>query len=141
MHGRVKAMELWHRHELAVPVDLKRLAEELGLQVTTFPFRGRINEMIVGGVVGVRPGLSRPWFRWYIPHAIGHHMLHVGTSFYLESWQWVSHARAERQAEEFAAWLLSGPNGARSTATELGVPLKKYPLMLEDGNGVQGTGL
>lgn len=64
-------MELWRRHELAVPVDLKRLAEELGLQVTTFPFRGRINEMIVGGVVGVRPGLSRPWFRWYIAHAIG----------------------------------------------------------------------
>ncbi len=85
MHGRVKAMELWRRHELAVPVDLKRLAEELGLQVTTFPFRGRINEMIVGGVVGVRPGLSRPWFRWYIAYAIGHHMLHVGTSFYLES--------------------------------------------------------
>jgi hypothetical protein len=68
-------------------------------------------------------------------------MLHVGTSFYLESWQWVSHARAERQAEEFAAWLLSGPDGARSTATELGVPLKKYPLMLENGNGVQGAGL
>ena len=91
MHGRVKAMELWRRHELAVPVDLKRLAEELGLQVTTFPFRGRINEMIVGGVVGVRPGLSRPWFRWYIAHAIGrarHRPPHAARGHQLLSGVW-----------------------------------------------------
>lgn len=65
--------------------------------------------MIVERVVGVQPGLSRPWFRWYVAHAIGHHMLHAGTSFYRESWQWVSRAKAERQAGEFAAWLLPGP--------------------------------
>ena len=106
MYGKVKAAELWYQYRLSVPVDLRRLIEELGLEVIVFPFRGRIKEMVVDRCIGVRPGLPRPWFRWYVAHAIGHHLLHVGTSFYLESWQWVNHARAERQAEEFAAWLL-----------------------------------
>ena len=113
---------MWHQNNLSVPVDLKRLVGELGLEVVVFPFKGRIKEAIVDGVVGVKPGLSRPWFRWYLAHAIGHHTLHVGTSFYLESWQWVNHAKTERQAEEFAAWLLGGPDGWRYEAYELAIP-------------------
>ena len=56
-------------------------------------------------------------------------MLHVGTSFYLESWQWVNHAKAERQAEEFAAGLLGGPSGWQRSATELAVPADKLDLV------------
>ena len=129
MHGRTKAVELWHRYQLSTPVDLRRLAAELGLEIVTFPFRGRIKEMIVDGVIGVQPGLRRPWFRWYVAHAIGHHTLHVGTSFYLDWWQWVSHAKAERQAEEFAAWLLAGPDGWQLTDSELGIPREKFALL------------
>ena len=129
MYGRLKAQELWDRYRLEVPVDLKRLAAELGIEVTSFPFRGRIKEMIIDGIIGVEPGLSRPWFRWYVAHAIGHHVLHVGTSFYLESWQWVSHAKAEQQAEEFAARLLGGPEGPRRTAEELRIPAEKLALV------------
>ena len=129
MHGKARAAELWRRHGLGVPVDLRRLARELGLEVVEFPFEGRIKEMIVERVVGVQPGLSRPWFRWYVAHAIGHHMMHVGTSFYLESWQWVNHAKAERQAEEFAAWLLAGPDGPQRTPVELGIPREKFALL------------
>ena len=128
MHGRLKAAELWERYDLSVPVDLRRLVAALGLEVVTFPFRGRIKEMVVEGVIGVRPGLPRPWFRWYVSHAIGHHMLHAGTSFYLESWQWVSHARAERQAEGFASRLLAGP-GPWDTAGEMGIPAEKLALV------------
>ena len=51
-------------------------------------------------------------------------MLHAGTSFYLQSWQWVSQAKAERQAEEFAAWLVSGPDGWQGAA-EMGIPAQK----------------
>jgi hypothetical protein len=123
-------MELWSRHRLDIPVDLQWLTGELGIHVTTFPFKGRIQEMIVDGVVGVQPGLSRPWFRWYVAHAMGHYLMHVGTSFGLESWQWINHARDEWQAEEFAAWLLGGPEGARWTPAELGVPREKYSLLL-----------
>ena len=129
MYGRLKAQELWDRYRLEVPVDLKRLVAELGIEVTTFPFRGRIKEMIVEGVIGVEPGLPRPWFRWYVAHAIGHHVLHVGTSFYLESWQWVNHAKAEQQAEEFAARLLGGAEGPRRTAEELRIPAEKLDLV------------
>jgi hypothetical protein len=137
MHGRLKAADLWERYRLSVPVDLRRLVAELDLDVVTFPFRGRIKEMIVERVVGVQPGLSRPWFRWYVAHAIGHHMLHAGTSFYLESWQWVSRAKAERQAEEFAAWLLTGPYPSWDTPGELGVPAEKLGLL----RNVTGSGL
>ena len=129
LHGKARAAELWHRHQLRIPVNLKRLVAELRLEVITFPFRGRILEVVIDGVIGVRSGLPRPWFRWYVAHAIGHHVLHVGTSFYLDDWQWVNHAKAERQAEEFAAWLLGGPDGWRSTASEIGIPNEKLHLL------------
>ena len=104
---------------------------ELGLDVVTFPFRGRVREMIVGPVIGVRPGLERRWFRWFVAHAIGHHVLHVGNRFRMESWQWISNAKAERQAEEFAAWLLGGPEGPQGSANELGIPPEKIGLVGE----------
>ena len=129
MHGAGMAAELWRRHGLSVPVDLRRLAGELGLEVVYFPFRGRVREVIVDGIIGVQPGLDRRWFRWYVAHAIGHYVLHVGTSFYLESWQWANHAKAERQAEEFAAWLLGGPGGWRRSPAELGIPDDKLALV------------
>lgn len=129
MYGRERAAKLWHQHRLSIPVDLRRLVAELGLEVTTFPFQGRVKEMIVNRVIGVQVGLPRPWFRWYVAHAIGHHLLHVGTSFYMESWQWVNHAKAERQAEEFAAWLLGGADGHRRAASELGIPYDKLLLV------------
>ena len=110
-------------------MDLKRLVSELGLEVVEFPFRGRIKEVIIDGIIGVVPGLSRPRFRWYVAHAVGHHTTHVGTSFYLDTWQWVNHAKAERQAEEFAAWLLGGPEGWRWTPAELGIPKEKSHLL------------
>ena len=129
MRAKSTAADLWGKHGLSVPVDLRRLADELGLEVVLFPFRGRIKEVIVGRTIGVQPGLPRPWFRWYVAHAIGHHLLHVGTSFYLQSWQWVNRAKAERQAEEFAAWLVGGEHGWRRAASELGVPAEKFLLV------------
>ena len=129
MYAESKAAEAWRRYGLSIPVDLRRLVTALGLEVITFPFRGRIKEVIIEGVIGVQSGLARPWFRWYVAHAMGHHLLHVGTSFYLDCWQWVNRAKAERQAEEFAARLLGGPNGWRSSASELGIPIDKLSLL------------
>ena len=129
MYAESKAAEAWSRYGLTIPVDIRRLVTALGLEVITFPFRGRIKEVIIEGVIGVQPGLTRPWFRWYVAHAVGHHLLHVGTSFYLDCWQWVNHAKAERQAEDFAAYLLGGPDGWRSSASELGIPDDKLSLL------------
>ena len=123
------AAHIWRKHNLRTPVDLRRLTRALGLRVVEFPFRGRLKEVIIDGVIGVRPGLSRAEFRWLVAHATGHHLLHVGTSFYLESWQWPNRAKAERQAEEFAACLLGGPEGWRFSAAELGIPDAKIALV------------
>ena len=54
----------------------------------------------------------------------------LGTSFYLDSWQWISHAKAERQAEEFAAWLVGGPDGWRRPASDVGIPADKIAVVL-----------
>ena len=124
------AADLWRLYDLRIPVDLRQLVDDLGLEVVHFPFHGRIKEMIIDGVIGVQPGLTRRWFRWYVAHAIGHHLMHVGTSFYLDTWQWVSLAKAERQAEEFAAWLMAGARGDRHSAAELGIPSQKACLVL-----------
>ena len=129
MYGKSMALDLWDRYRLSVPVDLRRLTAELDLEVEVFPFGGRIKEVIIGRTIGVQVGLPRSWFRWYVAHAVGHHMMHVGTHFYLQSWQWAAHAKAERQAEEFAAWLVGGPDGWRRTASELGIPGVKLSLV------------
>ena len=47
MYGKLKAAEPWHRYRLSIPVDLKVLAEELGLEVVTFPFQGRIKVVVL----------------------------------------------------------------------------------------------
>ena len=122
---------MWERYDLRAPVDVKKLAKMLDLEVVTFPFRGRVKEAIIGRTIGVRPGLSLPWFRWYVAHAIGHHLMHVGTGFYLESWQWVNQAKAERQAEEFAAWVLAGPEGWDGPTSGLGIPREKAGFVRE----------
>jgi len=48
MRAREMALGLW------------RLADELGLEVVSFPFAGRVKEVIVGRTIGVQPGLPRP---------------------------------------------------------------------------------
>ena len=125
MRARDAAAALWERYSLSLPVDLRTLAEVLGVEVVSFPFNGRIREIIIGRTIGVRRGVPRRWFRWYVAHAIGHHQMHVGTSFYLQGWQWVEQAKAERQAEDFSACLVSGPDGAHNTASEMVIPEEK----------------
>ena len=53
MRARTLAVELWRRHSLSVPVDLRRLAAELELEVVAFPFRGRVKEVIICRTIGV----------------------------------------------------------------------------------------
>ena len=133
MYGKERANWLWRRHRLSAPIDLRRLVADLRLEVVSFPFQGRVKEVIISRVIGVRPRLERPWFRWYVAHGIGHYVLHVGNTLYLESWQWASDAKAERQADEFAAWLFRGPYGHQRSAAELVMPKEKMALLRELG--------
>ena len=62
-------------------------------------------EVYVGGVVGLGCGLRRAWKRWLKAHALAHHVLHRGNQFRISE---LLKRRQERQANEFAAWLILG---------------------------------
>ena len=129
------ARDLARSLHLHPPIDLASVTDKLGLEVTDWRFRGRLREVIMDGVVGIDSRLPEPWVRWLTAHAIGHHLLHTGTSFYLDCWQWVNRLKAERQAEEFAAGLLMPSATAlvgqapSAVARRLGVPQSKVPWL------------
>ena len=139
------ARDLVRSLHLRPPVDLALVLAELGLETTDWRFRGRLREVIMDGVIGIDNRLPEPWVRWLTAHAVGHHLLHTGTSFYLDCWQWVNRLKAERQAEEFAAGLLMPPGSAylgqapSAVARRLGVPQSKVPWLWKCfQNGMEG---
>ena len=140
MIGRQAADELSRTLELTLPVDLRPVISHLGLEVVHWPFAGRLREVIFDGVIGVDMRLPKPWVRWLVAHAVGHHLLHTDACFYLDSWRWVSRVKAERQAEEFATALLTpaapmdGVSPERA-ARRLGVPVSKLPGAWGGGGG------
>ena len=136
MIGYVVARELARSLELRSPVELTPVLRRLGLEIVDWRFGGRVREAIMEGVIGIDMRLPQPWVRWLTAHAVGHHLLHTGTSFYLDCWQWVNRVKAERQAEEFAAGLLmpTAPVlqglGPAAAARRLGIPESKAGLVL-----------
>ncbi len=121
---------------LEQPADLKPLLTKLGIEVVPWHFNGRVREVVLEGHIGIDDRLSEAWSRWLTAHAIGHHLLHTGASFYLESWQWVNRVKAERQAEEFAAGLLaphdtSSPSTVKRLAGRTRIPESKAEYLLD----------
>jgi len=130
--GRALAAEF----NLDPPADLRRILESLAIKVIPWRVGGRIREVIIEGRIGIDDRLGGPWTRWLTAHALGHHLLHTGTSLYLESWQWVGKLKAERQAEEFAAGLLCVGDNApvmtpRGLARRAGIPEAKADLAIQ----------
>jgi Zn-dependent peptidase ImmA (M78 family) len=130
-----RGLDIAQRLEFDQRADLRPLLQELGVEVVPWRFDGRIREVIIQGHIGIDDRLSEPWTRWLTAHAIGHHLLHTGASLYLESWQWVNRSKAERQAEQFAAGLLSGPTvripaTTKGLARRLGIPEIKAEFVL-----------
>ena len=130
-----RGRDVAQRYRLEPRANLRPLLGEIGIEVVPWRFHGRVREVIVEGCVGIDDRLSEAWTRWLTAHALGHHLLHTGASLYLESWQWVSKVKAERQAEEFAAGLLSAdvrvrPASPRALARRLGIPEAKAAFIL-----------
>ena len=128
------------RHAIDASSDLTPALRSLDLEVIPWRFEGRIREVIFQNAIGIDAGLSDAWQRWLTAHAIGHHLLHAGTSLYLASWQWVNRNKDERQAEEFAAGLLVPPSamanaGEITLAHRCHIPHEKARWMLSNLNG------
>lgn len=142
MRAFTAGAELARVSGFGVNADWRALLAGLGLEVVRWPLRGRLREIIVDGVIAIDSGQPGPWARWLTAHAVGHHALHTGTSFYLDTWQWVNRVKPEREAEEFAAGLLM-PAGAApglgpdAMAQRLGLPPVKvraaWPLWCKAG--------
>ena len=122
-----RGREMAQHYRLEGRADLRPMLHDLGIEVLPWRFGGRVREVIFEGCIGIDDRFGEAWTRWLTAHALGHNLLHTGASLYLESWHWVSKVKAERQAEEFAAGLLAGPDPQRPAtpkglARRLGIP-------------------
>ena len=99
-----RAREIRRELGLRGRVDAEGVANHLGLEVWTWPFRV-LQEMQTDGAIGVAQRLDAPWRRWVIAHAVGHSLLHPGNHLWMRDHTLLGH-RVEREADEFAGALL-----------------------------------
>ena len=105
MIGRNKAAEVIRRH---ASNDLHEIIRREGVTIMRLDFgKARFREFYVNGVIFLPLETeSEAEERSSLAHALGHHFLHVGNQVWMRGldsmWSW----KQERQAEEFAAWLL-----------------------------------
>ena len=112
-------------------VEVDDLAEALGLEVLAWPLAGRVQEVLMEGVVAIGDDLGPQERRWAVAHAIGHHLLHSGNLVYLRLATLLV-PKLEREADDFAYGLLVDEGEARrmgmSTVAEVadhfGVPAR-----------------
>ncbi len=100
------ALHLLNRYRPRLPFtepELTRLCCHLGAQVRLLPRQFPLREFRAGRYIGIRRDEPRPWRLWLLAHGLGHYLLHRGDQFSIDSW-WI--IKQERQADEFAGWLL-----------------------------------
>lgn len=107
---------------------LDRLLAASGLRVIEgCPFNGRVREVYVNGLLGIRAGLSPEWARWLKLHGLGHHLLHRGNHLYVSNglhlWQ-----EQELEAELFAGAVLLGPVIGQTPSLPRLASVAKVPL-------------
>ncbi len=103
-HARRKGADFRRALGLRGRVDAEEVANQLGLEVWTWPFQV-LQEMLLTESIAVAQRLDAPWRRWVIAHAIAHNLLHPGNHLWMQKHTLLGH-RVEREAEEFAGALL-----------------------------------
>ena len=105
MLGRDKAAQIIRDYGAN---DLRDIIQAEELAIARLDFGGaRFREIYVNGVIFLPIETeSEAEERSCLAHALGHHFLHIGNQVWMRGmdsrWSW----KQERQAEEFAAWLL-----------------------------------
>ena len=107
MIGKDKAAEVISIHGTNDPGEIVR-AE--GLSIERLDFGGaRFREFSISGVIFLPLSTditTAAEERSNVAHALGHHFLHVGNQVWMRRLDSIWRCKQERQAEEFAAWLL-----------------------------------
>ena len=104
MIGRRKAAEVVDRYGTN---DLRLIVESEMLNVRTMdPWDDAFEDIFVHPTIFVPEGLERPDFRTRVAHCLGHHLLHAGNQIWLKGFDRLWNVKQEREADEFAAWLL-----------------------------------
>lgn len=98
------ARAIRRRYRLRRPGDLDRVLAHQHLTVESWRFAGRVQEAIIGDVIGIAETVQDPRaVRELAAHALGHHLMHKGNQIGMLArgddvvpWQW------EQQAWAFA---------------------------------------
>ncbi len=103
-----RAAPIGERYKLSTPVDLDPILEGEDLEITRFPFAGRVPEVIVGRDIGIKDSITNTrYIRELMAHVLGHHFLHAGNQlFCLNQTDLQRTLSQEREAREFAFHLL-----------------------------------
>jgi hypothetical protein len=100
-----RAHEIRRRYRITHPCDIERVLKGENIYVVPYPFKGRVNEVIVLNFIGLPLGFT-PHSREgdeLLAHALGHYLLHAGNQpfFHLHHDRTVSR-QMEHQAWDFA---------------------------------------
>jgi hypothetical protein len=78
-----QAAHIRKRYKLSTAVDLELILEKENLELTCFPLKGRVQEIIVGCHIGIKDSMTNTRYRReLIAHALGHHFLHAGNQLF-----------------------------------------------------------
>ena len=108
------------------------MVESQGLQVVSWDLEGEVQEVKFKTWIAVRRQAPEPWKRFLVAHAVGHHLLHAGNQLAFRRLMIGGDTKQERQADEFAWYLLtdelglarvaSGPGASGKVACNFGIP-------------------
>jgi hypothetical protein len=106
---RQHALQFAVRYRLRSPVSepaLDRALVRRRIDVIETPADFIFPEFRCGRVIAIRADVPAPWRLWLKAHALGHYLMHRGDQI-LDA-HLIDVPKQERQAEEFAGWLLLG---------------------------------
>ena len=88
-------------------LDPEAIVGREGLPVATLELRStRFRELFVPPIIFIPVDFTAEERRSLLAHALGHHYLHDCNQLWLRGFDRIWNWKQERQAEEFAAWLL-----------------------------------
>lgn len=104
------------------------VADAIGLAVYEMPLPGKYRELYIGGkrqgggrAIVLAPNLTAADARALLAHGLGHHFLHTGNRLHPGARR-VGFIRSERQADDFAAYLLVPPLELTRRLSEIDAP-------------------